>query len=111
MSCGSVVYSPLTSKTGLPGTKLAWPLGNAPSLPWFVYVREKGGEVFADNDNYHLLPRYRVELYLSEEDPELVKKFEKAVSMLGTYKHRESWLSDENCQMHSYTFTLTEEGA
>lgn len=105
------VFSTLTKATGLPGTKLAWPLGNAPNLPWFVYLLDKKGEVFADNDNYTIMPRYRAELYIRENDPELVALFESAVSTLGPYRHRESWLDSENCQMHSYTFTLTEEGA
>lgn len=105
------VFSTLKDVTGLPGTKFAWQLGKAPSLPWFVYYRDRKGEVIADNDNYYLMPRYKAELYIQENDPELVESFARAVSMLGPYRHREVWVEGENCTMHTFTFTLTEEGA
>lgn len=105
------VFSTLADLTGLPGTRYAWPYGKVPSLPWFVYLRDRKGELHADNDNYYLMPRYRAELYLRENDPELVRTFEEAVATLGPYRHREAWLESENCTMHTFTFTLTEEGA
>lgn len=105
------VYSTLTAMTGLPGAKFAWPYGEVPPLPWFVYHKERKGEFIADNENYFLMPRYTAELYIKENDPELVRAFEEAVSTLGTYRHRETWIDGENCTMHSFTFTLTEEGA
>jgi len=55
------VYSTLKS-VGIPGTMFAWSLGGAPPLPWFVYYQARGGETFADNSNYHKLPRYRAAL-------------------------------------------------
>lgn len=111
MTDDALVYSTLTGMTGLPGAKLAWPFGTVPSLPWFVYYRDKKGEFHADNDNYFIMPRYKAELYIRENDPELVSAFEEAVSTLGTYRHRETWLDSENCTMHIFTFTLSEEGA
>ena len=110
MTNDDFVFSTLLA-VGIPGTRSAWQLGKAPPLPWFVYVRASGGEVFADNDNFDLLPRYRAELYIRENDPDLIASFEDAVRQLGPFRHRESWLADENCQMHSYTFTLTKKGA
>lgn len=111
MTEDALVFSTLSGMTNLPGTKLAWPIGDVPSLPWFVYYRDRKGEVHADNDNYFLMPRYKAELYIKENDPELVDAFEEAVSTLGPYRHRETWLDSENCTMHTFTFTLTEEGA
>lgn len=113
MTDDALVFTTLKSLTGLPGTKDAWPYGNSvhvPPLPWFVYRREKKGEFHADNDNYFLMPRYRAELYIRENDPDLVREFEQAVSTLGSYRHREDWLESENCAMHTFTFTLTKEG-
>lgn len=110
MTSDELVFSTL-SEVGIPGARNAWQLGQAPPLPWFVYVRANGGEVFADNDNFDPLPRYRAELYIREYDSTLVAAFESAVRKLGTFRHRESWLADENCEMHSYTFTLTKKGA
>lgn len=100
------VYSALREATGLPGTKYAWPLGSAPPLPWFVYYRARGGEVHADNTNYHLLPRYVAELYLAENVPETVDAFEEAVRSLGTFTRRDEWLEGEGCMMHRFAFTL-----
>ena len=113
MTDDAFVFTTLRDATGLPGTELAWPFGKAPSLPWFVYMHDRGGETFAENDNYHIMPRYRAELYIRENDPDLVKAFEDAVRSLGPFRHRESWIDNENCQMHSFTFTLTrkEKGA
>lgn len=111
MTDDALVFSTLTGMTGLPGTKFAWPLGDVPPLPWFVYYRDKKGEFHADNDNYYLMPRYHAELYITENDPDLVASFEEAVSTLGSYRHRVVWNSSENCTMHTFTFTLTEEGA
>ena len=113
MTDDAYVFNVLSEATGLPGTELAWPYGKAPALPWFVYKRSGDGETFAGNDNYHMMPRYRAELYLRENDPDLVESFALAVRSIGPYKHFESWLENENCQMHSFTFTLTrkEKGA
>lgn len=108
------VFSTLKDLTGLPGTKRAWPYGSKqiPPLPWFVYYRNKKGEVHADNDNYYLIPRYTAELYIKEDDPELVDVFKDAVKTLGPYRHHDGvWLESENCMMHTFTFTLTKEGA
>lgn len=110
MDSDDLVFSTL-SEVGIPGTRSAWQLGKAPPLPWFVYLRANGGEFFADNDTTEPLPRYRAELYIRENDPDLVRAFEEAVRRLGTFRHRQSWLAEENCQMHSYTFTLTKKGA
>ena len=113
MTDDAYVFKTLKEESGLPGTELAWPYGEAPSLPWFVYMRSNDGETFAENDNYHSMPRYRAELYISENDADLVRTFANAVRRLGPYRHHEQWLDNENCQMHSYTFTLTrkEKGA
>lgn len=111
MTDDALVYTTLTGMTGLPGAKFAWPIGGAPPLPWFVYYRDRKGEFHADNDNYFFMRRYKAELYIRENDPELEALFEEAVSTLGPYRHREDWLDSENCMMHTFTFTLTEEGA
>lgn len=102
------VYTAL-SATGLKGTKIAWPLGNAPPLPWFTYQRSRGGEIHADNDNYIEFPRYVAELYIRENDPELVEEFGRAVRTIGPFSRREQWLTSENCMVYRFQFTLTPE--
>lgn len=90
-----------------PGTYVAWPIGKAPALPWFTYKRQNGGEVFAGNANYGLLPRYRVELLFKEKDPVLVRDFEEALTRLGTWKlYDADYMDGENCIEHDYRLTL-----
>ena len=90
-----------------PGAYVGWPVGNAPPLPWFTYKREHDGEVFADNRNYGLMPRYRVELLFKENDPSLREDFEAALSEVSTWRLYESdMLDSENCLYHDYRLTL-----
>jgi len=90
---------------GIPGTKYAYQEGGAPPLPWFVYMRRKKGDVFADDKNYALLPHFRAELYMRENDPDLRERFEEAVASIGPYTAYETWIPSEQCLMVSYDFT------
>lgn len=98
------VYSVL-SESGLRGTKVAWPLGEAPSLPWFTYKRLKKGEVFADDRNYAKMQRYQVDLYQSDLDDEVVERLEAALDRIGPHSANEVWNAVENCWITSYTLT------
>ena len=91
--------------SGIPGTRMAYPEGEAPPLPWFVYMRRKGGEVIADDRNWSKMYRFRAELYMREYDPELVERFEDAIGSIGPYKADETWVPTERCLMVSYDFT------
>lgn len=105
MTYNAILYGALT--TVCPGTYVAWPIGDAPPLPWFTYKRQHDGEVFADNRNYGLMPRYRVELLFKENDPTLIEDFERALSSVGTWKLYEAdMLDSENCLRHDYRLTL-----
>lgn len=109
METDAIVFSTLGT-IGVPVTKLAWPVGSAPELPWVAFVRERGGEVFCDNTNYHRFPRYRAELYMKENDPELIEAFEKAVGKLGTYRvYSDDFVDSEHCYLLSLEFTLLPE--
>ncbi len=104
MTPDSLVYQTLTS-VGIPGTKWAYQEGQAPPLPWFVYMRRKEGELHADDETYAIVPHYRAELYMRENDPDLRERFEEAISSLGPYTAYESWVPSEQCLMVSYDFT------
>ena len=86
-----------------PGTYLAWPIGKAPSLPWFTYRWWSGGEVFADDENYAQLRRMRIELYFKELDLDLIDDFEDALKRVGTYSlYDATFVNTENCYRHVY---------
>jgi hypothetical protein len=90
-----------------PGVMHGWPLGSAPPLPWFAYRRINGGERYADNHNYALIPRYRIELLMEENDPGLVTEFERALDELGTWKLYSADLIDgESCITYDYRLSL-----
>lgn len=93
------------SAVGIPGTWVAWRHGSVKPLPWFVFSRESGGEVMADNSNYACLPRFRVELMLAESDPELQARFEEALGSIGPFTSNEGWIPGENAYQIAYSIT------
>lgn len=91
--------------SGLPGTKVGWPIGGAPPLPWFTYKRVKGGEFFGDDSNYALMQRYDVDLYQKDADDDVRDEFELALAKVGPFKSIESWIPTEDCWVTSYSVT------
>lgn len=105
MTPDAIVFKTLL-ESGLPGTKVAWPLNGAPPLPWFTYKRSKGGEVYADDGNYATMRRYEIDLYQEEQDDDVRDAFEECVAKLGPFSSQESWIQQENCWLTSYSITL-----
>lgn len=107
MTPNEVVYQTVRG-VGIPGTYAAYQEGSAPPLPWFVYIRDRGGEVYADDSNYAVLPRYRVELYMASRDSALVDAVGDAIGeRFGPYSTYETWILSEHVLMVSYEFTYT----
>lgn len=94
------------SAAGIPGTKLAYQEGEAPPLPWFVYLDRRGKDLFACDINYAKVQRYRAELYMRENDPDLIKRFEEAVASIGPYTSYETWVPTEQCLEIQYDFSF-----
>ena len=104
MKPDEVVFTTLL-KSGLPGTKVGWPIGGAPPLPWFTYKRVKGGEVYADDSNYTRMVRYDVDLYQREIDDDERDAFESVLAEIGPFSSDEVWIPSENCWDTSYRVT------
>lgn len=105
MTHEQLLYMTLTEVC--PGTKNSYPTGHAPRLPWFAYTRLRGEEFHADNTNYARIPRYRVELLYKENDPDLVERFESALSSIGAWRLYESDDVDaEGCLLNDYRLSL-----
>lgn len=104
MTPDAFVYQTLL-ESGIPGTKVAYPEGNAPPLPWFVYLKRRGGDLFADNVNHAKLQRYRVELLQASNDPDVQARLEAAIAKIGPYTSYETWVPTERCVMTTYDFT------
>lgn len=103
------LYATLTA-TGIPGTRDAYPEGEAPSPPFFIYVVDSHGEVFADGSNYAELPRYRVILVERNADAEVEEKLLKAIqAVYGPVKVIEDWIAEERTRNVNYYFTDAKE--
>ena len=98
------VYQTLLT-SGIRGTKIGWPIGNAPALPWFTYKHKKGGEVFADDSNFAKMRRYEVDLYEREQSDEVREALEGALAQIGPFSETDSWITAENCWVTSYSVT------
>lgn len=95
--------------TGIPGTKLAYPEGDAPAAPFFVYEVDDFGETFADDGNWASTPRYRVELLERYGDAELeTEVFDALRAEFGPVKVYEDWDTEDHCKVTSYYFTITD---
>ena len=104
MESDEQVFATLTA-SGLPGTKVGWPIGGAPPLPWFTYKRNKGGEVFADDGNWELMRRYDIRLYQKEIDDDERDLFEEHVAQIGPFASYETWIPSEDCWETAYSVT------
>lgn len=91
---------------GLPGTKLAYPEGDAPAPPFFVYGIDSSGEFYADDANWIDLPRYRVELLEKYGDADLESKVLQALqTAFGPVATYEDWDETDHCKVVSYYFS------
>ncbi|MBR3161013.1 MAG: hypothetical protein IKF14_18340 [Atopobiaceae bacterium] len=97
------VVGKVLSEVGVPVTWDAWPTGKAPPLPWIAFSYMRGGEVYADNENYAELCKFKVGLYYKEYDPELETAFKSTLARLGTYRRYDDvYLSSEHCYLADY---------
>jgi hypothetical protein len=100
------VYAALL-ESGFPGTHMAYPLGEAPALPWWCYSEVSDGRLVADGENYAELPRFEVQFLQRERDPEARAAMESAIAAIGPFRRSESWSESENCLITTYDFTYT----
>lgn len=99
------VYEALKT-SGLPVTWDAWPVNHAPPLPWIAFAYRRDGEVYADNDNYAELTKFKAQLYYREYDPAIHQAFLDAISKIGPYRmYDDIYVESERCYMAEYDFT------
>jgi len=105
MSAKSVVYAALTA-TGIPGRQDAYPVGKAPTPPFFVYTVESAGGFVADGTIYAGLPRFHVELFEKVSNPATEKLVRDAILSLGCVPDETGlWSESEVCHIEQYEFT------
>lgn len=107
LSADRLVYAACKS-AGIPGAHQAYPEGEAPKPPFFVYELDSGGEVFADDGNLCRFPRYRVELIERQADSTLESSLLIALKReFGAVRLYEDWSDSEHARIVSYYFTVT----
>jgi len=105
MSAKSVVYAALTA-TGIPGRQDAYPIGKAPTPPFFVFTVESTGGFIADGTVYASLPRIHVELFEKVSNPTTEALIRDAILSIGCVPDETGiWSESEVCHIEQYDFT------
>lgn len=108
MTSDEIVYNTISDMTGVPGARMSWgPRHCRPSLPYFVYKRESGGEVYADDSTHAIMPRYRVTLYVRDPGEAVEERFVRAVGKLGPYSRSWEYDTDHEAYVTHFDFTFT----
>ena len=95
----------LSSITGFSGKVAyrAFPVGNAPSLPFITFLEEGENDFSADGITYHAAHNYVVELYTENRDETSEAAVAAALTNAGVYYRKDIfYLEDEHCFMIEY---------
>lgn len=91
----------LLETTGLPVAYRAFPVGQAPPLPYLCYLCTGTNNFDADDRVYQVFQGVDVELYTETKRPDLESAVETALSGLG-WEKTEEYLDDEKCYQIIY---------
>lgn len=85
----------------------AWPVGNAPALPWIVYMVDSSDNFGADNIVFKKINRINVELYSEYKDESSESLVEDKLDSLGIFwEKEETYIDDERCYQITYTIEV-----
>lgn len=85
----------------------AWPVGEAPPLPYMCYYSTGAENFAADNQVFSSNRDVRIELYARSKDLTTEASIEAALNGAGLYWTRdESYISDENVYLTIYEVTI-----
>lgn len=88
-------------------TYRAWPVGDAPKLPYICYFSTGSDNFAADNIVYHSGTPVRIELYEELKDLTLEGQLEAALTAAGIFWERdETYINDERCYMIIYEVSI-----
>lgn len=87
--------------TGLPVTYRAWPIDEAPPMPYICYLVAFSNNFGADNVVYWPINHLQIELYTELKDPESEGKVEAALSSL-YWEKTETYIDEEKCYQIMY---------
>lgn len=76
----------------------AWPEGEAPALPFLVFLETRENPMPADGITYYASKDIAIELYTDKKDPTTEALVETALTTAGIfYTKSEEYLNDERC--------------
>lgn len=85
----------------------AFPVGEAPDLPYIAYMATGSDNFAADNVVYFSKTPVRIELYERLKDLALEGRLETALTSAGLFWERdETYISDEGCYLIIYEVTI-----
>ena len=83
-------------QTGIPVAYRAFPVGQAPPLPFICYLFSASNNFNADDAVYQPISRITIELYTEHKDLSAEAAVEAALSAL-CWEKSEEYLADEEC--------------
>lgn len=105
----SELYTALTGITGFDKKVVyrAWPVGEAPALPFICYLVEGSDNFGADDHVYKGINRVRIELYSENKDTTSEGAIEALLDSLYIYWEKdETYIDDERCYEIIYSIEV-----
>ncbi len=85
----------------------AWPVGEAPDLPFVCYMETSSDNFAADNQVYNKAKNVDIELYTENKDIELEASLEAVLDGADIfYESDDNYLDDEKCYQRIYQVTI-----
>jgi len=85
----------------------AWPVGQAPALPYICYLVQESDNFGADNIVYKAINRVDIELYSKNKDTTSEGLIEALLASLSIYwEKNETYLDDEMCYEIIYSIEV-----
>lgn len=103
------LYTALSGITGFEHKVVyrAWPVGEAPALPFICYLVEGSDNFGADNIVYKAINRVRIELYSENKDTTSESAIEALLDSLSIYWEKdETYIDDERCYEIIYSIEV-----
>ena len=93
----------------VPCARVCWPLGQAPDLPYAVFLADDDRTFMADDAMFATCTRWRVELYERYPDEALETALKRAIyERFGPYEAVDTWIDTEGCYELALYFTECE---
>ena len=88
-------------------TYRAWPVGEAPELPFICYLETSTDNFKADGKVYKKIQNVDIELYTAKKEPSTEYLIEDALDGANiAWEKSETWIESENCYEITYEITL-----